>query len=315
MKRMKHNQGSAIILALVIVSLVSVVAFSLSRVLVSEIKIETGLEDASGAYLTAEASLEDSLIEYRKDHNYQCSADYAPSATACNSAGTDPKKIPFKDGNGNMLNTKAKQVALTALNTAPSGNAVSSGIVWWNAVSPSAKDSEKVTQDDTIERDISGLALDTSTFTPAVQNNTNCGVPASAPYASLVQFCWNWDNPATAKGMFIDIIDSNGNASPPCTTLGLGPAVTSIACSIPASPKTLRFHPLGSGLAAKSTNTTCPVAYCFNTFGRPMDTGTTTIDALGQFGRSQRKLEVVLDRNRDALVGEFDFAVFSGSSL
>ncbi|MBI3495191.1 hypothetical protein HY065_01030 [Candidatus Berkelbacteria bacterium] len=309
-----QNRGSAIILALVIVSLVSVVAFSLSRVLVSEIKIESGLEDASGAYLVAEASLEDGLIEYRKNHNYQCSADYAPSPKACNDITNSAQNEPFRDAKGAMFNDKPKEIALTALNIAPSGNAVSSGIVWWNAVSPSAKPDEAVAPDDSVERDMSGLAMNIAGLTsPVVQNNTNCGASASANYAGAITFCWNWKDSAAAKGMFIDVIDTNGLASPPCATTGATQTV--LSCPMPASPKTLRFHPLGSGLAAKETNLLCPVAYCFNTFKQPMDTGTTTIDALGQFGRSQRKLQVQLDRNRDALVSEFDFAVFSGSSL
>lgn len=292
--KVQEQQGSAIILALLVVSTVSVASFSISKVLISEIRIESGLEDASGAYMTAEASLENGLVEYRKNRNYQVSAEFAADAT----------KVPFQDGSGTMFNATPREVALGSNLTA---DAQAAELVWFNAVSPASQAIEAVGTDELIEKDIRAIQLP---LPGGVQNNNNCSVSSG----SGIKFCWNWASGGRNRTMEIALLDAAGNLIPGFPIYESG---TERIVSVPAGATTLRFRPIGSGLAP-SGNSGTPAfrpAYAFNTFGKPMDAGISRIEATGRFGKSQRKLKVEIDRKRDALITEFDFTVFSGSDL
>ncbi|MBI3261440.1 hypothetical protein HYZ64_03675 [Candidatus Berkelbacteria bacterium] len=294
LKSSKAQSGSAIILALLIVSAVSVAAFSAARVLISEIKIESGLEDASGAYLAAEASLESSLVEYRKDRNYQVSQE---------STTTSPR-IPFQDGIGNLFDGSPREVDL---GSDLSGQAQAGELVYFNGVSPSSSPTEIVQVDELIERDISALQLTTPS---GVQNNNNCG----ATTGSDLKFCWHWASTDPKREMEIVLLDRAGNVLPGFPIFEPG---TERIISIPPNAAILRFRPLRSSLAPVGTPGTpgYKPAYAFNSFGKPMDMGITRIEATGRFGRSQRKMKIEINRRSDGAIGEFDFAVFSGSDL
>lgn len=287
-----QNRGSAIILALLIVSAVSVAAFSAAKVLISEIRIESGLEDASGAYLAAEASLEAGLVEYRKDRSYQISQE----STAT--------RVPFQDASGTMFNGSPREVDL---GSELSGEAKAGELVWFNGVSPSSSASEIVQVDELIERDISALQLATPS---GVQNNNNCGVTTEIG----IMFCWNWATADPKCEMEIVLLDRSG-----AVLLGYQffETVSKKFISVPPAAAILRFRPLRCSLAPTGTPGTpgFKPAYAFNSFGKPMDTGITRIEATGRFGRSQRKMRVEIDRKSDGSIGEFDFTVFSGGDL
>ncbi|MFY9484136.1 MAG: hypothetical protein WAP74_00725 [Patescibacteria group bacterium] len=295
--KVQKERGSAIILALLIVSAVSVAAFSAARVLISEIKIESGLEDASGAYLAAEASLEASLVEYRKDRNYQVSQEFTTTST----------RIPFQDGTGTLFNGSSREVDL---GSDLSGQAKAGELVYFNGVSPSSSKAEVVQVDELIERDISALQLTTPS---GVQNNNNCGVTTGIG----IKFCWNWATTDPKREMEIVLLDRNGAPLPGFPPIFVPDTDTERMILVPPAAAILRFRPLRGSLAPAGTpgSPGFKPAYAFNSFSKPMDTGITRIEATGRFGRSQRKMKLEIDRKSDGSIGEFDFTVFSGSDL
>lgn len=59
------NRGAALVITLIVVTVVSAIAFSVSRMLVSEVKQITRLEDSEMAYQAAESGIEAGLLLYR----------------------------------------------------------------------------------------------------------------------------------------------------------------------------------------------------------------------------------------------------------
>jgi len=297
----QSQRGSAIVLALAIISLLAVSAFSAARLLVSEIRVETGLEDASGAYLTAEAALENALVDYRKNRSYQVSAEFVSNSN----------EIPFLDGLGKLCSTErsACQASPRTLDLGVnlSGNAQAKELVIFNAVSPAAGEAETVEVDELIEKDIRAFHRSVPADTA---NNTNCGGFSG----SGIKLCWNWSGGGANRTMEIALVDQNGALLPGFPVFETG---TEKIIDVPPSAAILRFRPIGAGLAPSGTagSASFRPAYAFNTAGKPIDSGITKIEATGFFGRSQRKLKVEIDRKRDILIGEFDFAVFSGGDL
>lgn len=61
----QSNVGAALVITLIVVTVISAIAFSVSRMLVSEVKQITRLEDSEMAYQAAESGIEAGLLLYR----------------------------------------------------------------------------------------------------------------------------------------------------------------------------------------------------------------------------------------------------------
>lgn len=71
----QSKTGAALVITLIIVTVVSAIIFSVNRMLVSEVKQITKLEDSEMAYQAAESGIEAGLLLYRYNNNVEVPAD------------------------------------------------------------------------------------------------------------------------------------------------------------------------------------------------------------------------------------------------
>lgn len=65
------SKGTALIITLLVITVISTIAFSVARLMIAEIRMTTGLEDSMGAYYAAEAGIEQGLLMWRYDHDVE----------------------------------------------------------------------------------------------------------------------------------------------------------------------------------------------------------------------------------------------------
>lgn len=73
--KQSKNVGAALVITLIVVTVISAIAFSVSRMLVSEVKQITRLEDSEMAYQAAESGIEAGLLLYRYNKDIEVPAD------------------------------------------------------------------------------------------------------------------------------------------------------------------------------------------------------------------------------------------------
>jgi Tfp pilus assembly protein PilX len=62
-----RRKGSALLIAMIVITAISAAAFGLAKLLLSDIRITSSLEDSTAAYYAAEAGIEHGLLKFRID--------------------------------------------------------------------------------------------------------------------------------------------------------------------------------------------------------------------------------------------------------
>lgn len=81
--KFRTQKGSAILIALFVMSTVGVVAFGSTRTYLSELKTTTNITLTDNAYYGAESGLEIALLKYRANPNLQWSNNCDPATSVC----------------------------------------------------------------------------------------------------------------------------------------------------------------------------------------------------------------------------------------
>jgi hypothetical protein len=247
MTKLKTQSGSAILIALFIMATLGVLAFSTSKVYISEIRTTTNLNYSIAAYYAAEGSLERSLLAYRLNPNQEIPVTGSGFAT------------PITLTNSAQLSQKMKYLGATQIGAA-------------------------VAQDDTRQITLDG----------------------SGPSAKL---SWVWGSQLTNtlenRGLRITYIDPITGDQLPTEPIFMPMSAPGTNLSLPTNPTIIRIRPIGVGLAS----------YTVTPASGTIDTGISTIDALGEYGGVKRQLEAKIDRASNRLQSIFDYTILTKDSI
>lgn len=81
-ERQSERQGSALIITILIVSVISTISFMVSALAISEFRKAGSLQDSIAAYYAAESGIEQGLLQYRLWHDAEISQEVYNAATA-----------------------------------------------------------------------------------------------------------------------------------------------------------------------------------------------------------------------------------------
>lgn len=81
---MKKKRGSAIVIAVLLITAIGMIAFSFGQVLVAELSNATILENSIPAYYSAESGIEEGFLRYRLDRNAEVPSNFSLASTSIN---------------------------------------------------------------------------------------------------------------------------------------------------------------------------------------------------------------------------------------
>lgn len=110
---MLSNQGSALLIALMIMASLGVATLSSAKLFLSETKTATNISETAGAYYGAEGALEKALLRYKENPAIQLSGDCATGVGVANCLPTVNSPWYLENGlqNGALLYTKIYNAA------------------------------------------------------------------------------------------------------------------------------------------------------------------------------------------------------------
>lgn len=276
-----REQGSALIITLLVVMVISSIGAGVGRLTISEIKQTNRLEDSAGAQAAAESGIEHGLLLYRFNHGIQLS-DQCTSPSSCTVAPTESTGTPKSFDMGNGVKYELK--------------------IWYkgdkigNPDNIDDPNNPKLKKDQTIQ--ISGLDnVNYLTFkfkTPCTDPSWTDGVCAHDTGRES----------GIDRGVEIKRIGSNGED---VGTIFYNQLLEGWDQNIPLTDtEVIRIKPWDTDM--KYTVEAIPLN------GTPkIDAGITYIESTGYFGNTKRKLQVKIDRASGLLLGTYDFVLYSGT--
>lgn len=275
------RRGAALIIALALITFISSAAFSIGRLMISEIRATTGLEDSMVAYYAAEAGVEQGLLMWRYNHDVETST----GATA-----TD----------GNPVHVDIDEQRSFDLKIYYKGDKVGN---FDNIDDPN---NPTIKKDGSLElrgfEDVSNLTI---------KYITPCQNPSLFPAGSVC--ATNTGRPSGIDhGVEFKIINSDGTQTdlednlfdPTASRSGWSPAM--LGWTLEPGSK-IRVKPWDTDIKYVAETTAIT--------GVPkIDSGISFIESTGYFGSAKRKIQVQVDRVSGTILGTYDFVLFGGSS-
>lgn len=277
-----YKKGSALIITLLVITVVSAMIFSVGRLAVDELKMSTQLEDSDMAYYAAEAGIEAGLLMFRFNRDVELSQD-CQSPNACTSGPTltsgEPVKFDLGDNQSFDLKIYYKQeggIGNPDLN---------------DPFNPILKKDQPTQISGFENTDIITLKY----TTPCIDSNFQ-GFCNTTPA----------QDGEIAHGAEVKRIDANGEAIEPVLFYDEyedGRASTS-GKDIPLNGASLiRIKPWNTDIRYSIT------AEPITTDPAKIGANTTYIDSTGYFGKSKRKLQIQVDRVSGTILGLYDFVI------
>lgn len=277
------TRGSALIITLLVIMVISSIGLGVGRLTLSEIKQTSRMEDSAGAETAAESGIEHGLLLYRFNHDVQLS-DQCPDPANCTISPTETggKPVSFDMGNGVRYELK----------------------IWHRNGNDGTKSVESVSsesgkpalgQDQTAEYDLHNPGDDPDRAT-SLQNLT---------------LSWEYeppDHPLTpqeTENRKVEITPLDADNAPLAAGKYLSTSTEISANVILTNATRVRIKPWGGNLKQYTFSTTDPKA--------KLDHRMTIIESTGYFGNTKRKLQVKIDRASGTILGIGDFVIYSGT--
>ena len=323
------QSGAALIITILLVTVLATIAFSASRLTISELVQTTQLEESEGAYFAAEACVETGLLLYRYNRN-------AEVPTVADGMSEDRKEYIYFNV------TDGKQIAKTEFDNRQAGKSYCALRMWHRH---NAGEQEKVTTATCNEQK---FQADLCMVVPAEKINEICGTD----YKKCYQDPDNPNNyyilPALKQGEVIDYDVATGleeNSSSRVDSINLtweyleepqsfeeqnnfqllylpidenGEVIMEgdqkkelftydwhsygVSKDLTGVQK-IRLKPFGGSLQSYTITTDNPSA--------KLDSRYTHIESTGYYGGTKRKLKSILDRRTKSLLSIYDFLIYS----
>ena len=316
------SSGSALIITIILISAISGIAFSVGRLMASEIRQSTQLEHSMVAYYAAESGIERGLLMWRYNHDVQVpienidndkyngmSNDVKMSwRINLSSDGLKDQNIiddytipPLKRDNSYydlriwyknpIIDEKSKEVVCTnsAMNSGICAKAVSEGRPVTNTYNKPA-----LAKDQAVQYDVEGLediildweAVDHYYCLGTTDGKSNCHleiIPIDSDGNVVVDFKW-----------FLSYFKHKN-----------------VKYTLSSDTTVIRLRFFGNPLKDYSITVD-------NRWGaarsdpKKMSSRYTTIDSIGYFGLAKRRLQIKIDRFSGTIFGPSDFVIYQG---
>lgn len=273
----RANKGSALIITLLIITVISAIGFGIGRLTIAEIKQSNRMEDSIAAESVAESGIEYGLLLYRYNHDVQLSKNCETPETCT--------VIPTKNSTADGGVTDAVRYDIGS-----DGNAKFELKIYYKAGEIGTDDND-FTNDPSIQQD---QTIQLSGFKGEESPTIKYQVAADAKAQHGVEFRIS-NSDGSGSSYYIDqdhewLFNSSGWSPPPESNF--------------TEDSILRIKPWNTGI-----NYTAEV----DSGGGTIDSGTTTIESTGYYGNTKRKLVTTINRASGSLLGIFDFVLYSGT--
>lgn len=289
----KCRKGSAILIVMLLITVLTSVALTVGYLAMAEVSMETSSEDGAMAYYAAEAGIEDGLLRYRYDNNVEVGSfdTTAPLVERVNV--TDGQRLHNTDSAADKFDDTNP--------TNPPSEAMKQfydlRIYYKTDDSGEYNDNIDFQKDRKIEKD---QTLTLSSF-------GNQTVDVSLKYASNETGC------ETTKDCFVQFKGTNLNTGIAVVnfddyTSGVVDPIMNTK-TVTVSPNTeLKIKPWNMSIAYKIKAETLPTG---SSNYIAVDSGITTIESTGYYGSAKRRLQARVDRKSGRLLEIFDFVLNS----
>jgi hypothetical protein len=314
---MVGQRGTALLMTMILITVIGSIAFGVGRTTLSNLRQVNRLEDSLNAYQAAQAGIEDALMRFRFDKNAEAPKEntcFAPlSSNPVPTATVTPKNIFSRVDISNPISNACADLSGTLISTPPSADIVYDLKMYYRkdkgqheclAVSPTATD-------------IANGCIPMLANQPALARDTSVEYNVRSAGVAQLRFSAQFvitkpdgssDDPLTAAQRKIQIssIDKFGNVVDE-QLLDEGTHSAGQVSSTPISltgVENIRIRPFAKDLSR----------YELIPSGQgTLDSRITTIESIGYYGVSKRKLSLKLDRLTGTIFEVFDFVLFSGN--
>lgn len=281
------KQGSALIITLLVIMVISAIGIGVGRLTISEIKQTVNLENSAGAQAIAESGIEHGLLLYRFNHNAEVCAEKAADPTASCDTTSTPQIF-------NMGNDSDKYELKMYYMVPEIGN--------FDNISDSSNPT--LPKDQTLE--LSGFKANTELTIKYQTENavTNAIDLTTGQLRSIqhgVEFKVTNKLPDGTTESFTDFVDQYFNE-----VLGWD-----LSSRIPEAytnfgkDSVIRIKPMDTDIKYVAGATVSGST-------SQIDSGYSVIESTGYFGNTKRKLQVKINRASGSLLGTYDFVLYSG---
>ncbi len=281
----KFKKGVAFLLTMLLVAIVSTIALAVGRLMVSELRMTTSLEESTAAYFAAEAGIEDGLLRLKSDRDIE-----VPTAPAT----LERKNITDPSRNVNPL-ASDKYYELKIFRTAA------------RIGDPANLDSSpQLFKDDVFEissrQNATTLNLDYKVYNAQVDTSRRLNYGVEIIRIDIGGGITRWfcpDRTAVANG-----VEAQGSCTP-----DISDEYTYHVWGIPfdATIVKVRIKPWGYGDNFHIRYAVTPLPA-----GSQIEQNFTTVQSTGYFGKTKRTLQAKVDRGTGQIISLFDFTVFQG---
>jgi len=267
-----RSRGSALIITLLVIMVISAVGIGVGRLTLSEIKQTVNLENSVGAQAIAESGLEHGLLLFRFNHNAEVCAEKTAEVSC--SATSTPVKIDM--GNGASYDILMYHKL----------GAGEPEIVTTSGTTPALGKDENVQYDLT---DVSGNLYLKWTYKDLGHPPT----PEEKAQMRLEVTAYDADGKITGKKLFLH--DNQGEIQPLSTLDDGGTTIGATSLRIKSMGGDINNYTLSSDKASDE-----------------LGSRYTYVESTGYFGNTKRKLQIKLDRHSGQILGTYDFVLYSG---
>ena len=285
MIRSKKQSGSALLITLLIIAVITSIAVSVGRLMVSEIRMSGLSEESIGAYYAAESGLEHALWLYRVNHETAISKEYIHD-------GSTKDMEPYFDGNKVVYGVNKTEATPEKYPSIDSDTNAYYEILMWNK-----------------SENIGNLTWVSDPKNPILKKDDVLEIGAINNVdnpTSTITIRWGPYPDGSALSGDLEIIPiraDNGEVDYPSKrVVPLSPGNTTSIST--ANLSKIRIRNLGTD-----------IRYTIEGAGGPnpgVDNGITTIDSIGYYNRTERKLRAEIDRNSGRIIGFYDFTLYAG---
>ncbi len=319
-----HRRGSALIITLLIVSIISSISVAVTTLTISEFRKASALQDSISAFYAAESGLEHGLMQYRLWHDVELSDEFyrgvhgVAQSDGSIKATYDTSIIPTSSQSSHpqlfQLSGAADEAPHFLADTIPSISDLVYSLKMWfrddrigdvdgNGRPVVGPDSQRIYRDSALQLAIpQGAKTFSISWLPVGENTTQVLDPNPAHY-------------------FIELDVSGVNASQQpvtqrsvCTDEGIKVSQCSMTDYSPIEFNTLSFVPQRLRIKPWGMDSVKYSLRFYDINDRPLyfDTQYTNIESTGQVGSVKRKLSFKIHRASGTILEGNDFLLLTG---
>lgn len=301
-----RRRGSALIITILLISVISTLAFSVSALTISEFRKAATIQDSISAFYAAESGIEQGLMEYRLWHDVEISKEIYSKLHSANQQVTSADSPTESEGSAQTFRLIGPGGVGIANSTANRGSSWYDLKMWYKGdhigdltaignptIDPTNSNAQRIYRDSALQITANGASSFKLAWAP---EGPNAIARATSPYRYFIETVMNAPKnlaPDNLARVLID--DSQLNDQPKSVNFPI------------SNVETIRIKPWDMDAMRYSLT-------LLDSAGQRLkfDTQTSYIESNGVSGRAQRKLRVSINRTSGTVLEAEDFLFITG---